>query len=76
MPHEFFHSFDEVFRLRFSFIDSCSETWIAVLQDIAFKCETKVVFKQTIVSSTELQFVVEVLFVGERIGEGGTTSGC
>ncbi|KAL8460368.1 hypothetical protein ACS0TY_031267 [Phlomoides rotata] len=51
-------------------IDSCSETWTAVLQDIAFKCGTKVEFKQTIVSSTELQFVVEVLFAGERIGEG------
>ncbi|CAA0836114.1 Protein of unknown function (DUF1624 [Striga hermonthica] len=37
---------------------------------IAFKCGTKVEYKQSILSSTELQFLVEVLFAGKRVGEG------
>ncbi|KAL7088882.1 hypothetical protein ACP275_13G155500 [Erythranthe tilingii] len=51
-------------------IDPYIETCIGALQDIAFKCGTKVEFKQTLISSTGLQFFVEVLFAGERIGEG------
>ncbi|KAL0353132.1 UNVERIFIED_CONTAM: RNA polymerase II C-terminal domain phosphatase-like 1 [Sesamum angustifolium] len=51
-------------------IDPYTETCTGTLQDIAFKCGTKVEFKQALVSSTELQFFVEVLFAGERIGEG------
>ncbi|KAL2244815.1 UNVERIFIED_CONTAM: hypothetical protein Sindi_2749700 [Sesamum indicum] len=51
-------------------IDPYTETCTGALQDIAFKCGAKVEFKQALVSSTELQFFVEVLFAGERIGEG------
>ncbi|KAG8365476.1 hypothetical protein BUALT_Bualt18G0108700 [Buddleja alternifolia] len=51
-------------------IDPSSETPTGALQDIAFKCGTKVEFKHALVSSTELQFSVEVLFAGEKIGEG------
>ncbi|CAA0836000.1 RNA polymerase II C-terminal domain phosphatase-like 1 [Striga hermonthica] len=46
------------------------ETCTGALQEIAFKCGTKVEYKQSILSSTELQFLVEVLFAGERVGEG------
>ncbi|KAK6124405.1 hypothetical protein DH2020_041825 [Rehmannia glutinosa] len=51
-------------------IDPYTETCTGALQDIAFKCGTKVEFKQSLLSSMELQFFVEVLFAGERIGEG------
>ncbi|XP_011086104.1 RNA polymerase II C-terminal domain phosphatase-like 1 [Sesamum indicum] len=51
-------------------IDPYGENSTEALQDIAFKCGTKVEFKQALVSSTELQFSVKVLFAGERIGEG------
>ncbi|KAI3456311.1 hypothetical protein Pfo_012974 [Paulownia fortunei] len=51
-------------------IDPYTESCTGALQDIAFKCGTKVEFRQAIVSSMELQFFVEVLFAGERIGEG------
>ncbi|XP_042027811.1 RNA polymerase II C-terminal domain phosphatase-like 1 [Salvia splendens] len=51
-------------------IDPYIETCPGVLQDIAFKCGTKVEFKQALVSGAELQFIVEVLFAGERIGRG------
>ncbi|XP_051125277.1 RNA polymerase II C-terminal domain phosphatase-like 1 isoform X2 [Andrographis paniculata] len=47
-----------------------SETCTGALQEIAFKCGAKVEFKQTLVSSAELQFFAEVLFSGVRIGEG------
>ncbi|KAI3466651.1 hypothetical protein Pfo_023314 [Paulownia fortunei] len=50
-------------------IDPCCETSTGALQDIAFKCGTKVEFRQALVSSVELQFSVEVLFAGEKIGE-------
>ncbi|KAL8507448.1 hypothetical protein ACS0TY_018118 [Phlomoides rotata] len=51
-------------------INPCSLTSVEALWDIAFKCGTKVDFKQTLVSSTELQFSVEVLFAGKKIGQG------
>ncbi|KAL6567434.1 hypothetical protein OROGR_001102 [Orobanche gracilis] len=47
-----------------------SETCTGALQNIAFKCGTKVEYKQSLLSSTELQFLVEVRFAGERVGEG------
>ncbi|XAR66443.1 Phosphoprotein phosphatase [Bertholletia excelsa] len=50
--------------------DLYSETPAGALQDIALKCGTKVEFKSALVSSTELQFSVEVLFAGEKVGEG------
>ncbi|KAH6829050.1 C-terminal domain phosphatase-like 1 [Perilla frutescens var. hirtella] len=51
-------------------IDPYTETCTGALQEIAFKCGTKVEFKQALVSTTELQFIIEVLFAGERIGQG------
>ncbi|XP_027160416.1 RNA polymerase II C-terminal domain phosphatase-like 1 [Coffea eugenioides] len=51
-------------------IDPQAETPIGALHDIAFKCGTKVEFKQALVSSSELQFCAEVWFGGEKIGEG------
>ncbi|CAI9772851.1 unnamed protein product [Fraxinus pennsylvanica] len=51
-------------------IDPYPETPAGALQDIAYKCGTKVDFRQALVSSMELQFSVEVLFAGEKIGEG------
>ncbi|XP_022845674.1 RNA polymerase II C-terminal domain phosphatase-like 1 isoform X3 [Olea europaea var. sylvestris] len=51
-------------------IDPYPETPAGALQDIAYKCGTKVEFRQVLVSSMELQFSVEVLFAGEKIGEG------
>nr|XP_029119740.1 RNA polymerase II C-terminal domain phosphatase-like 1 isoform X2 [Elaeis guineensis] len=41
-----------------------------VLQDIATKCGAKVEFRTALCDTTELQFSVEVWFVGEKIGEG------
>lgn len=51
-------------------IDPYTETGPGALLEIAFKCGTQVEFKQALVSSTELQFIIEVLFAGERIGQG------
>ncbi|XP_052202721.1 RNA polymerase II C-terminal domain phosphatase-like 1 isoform X2 [Diospyros lotus] len=51
-------------------VDIYSETPAGALQDIATKCGTKVEFKPRLVLSTELQFLVEVLFSGEKVGEG------
>ncbi|XP_057790491.1 RNA polymerase II C-terminal domain phosphatase-like 1 [Salvia miltiorrhiza] len=51
-------------------IDPSSATSAGVLQDIAFKSGTQVEFRQALVSSTELQFSVEVFFAGQKIGEG------
>ncbi|KAH6763969.1 C-terminal domain phosphatase-like 1 [Perilla frutescens var. hirtella] len=63
-------SADKDLDLEAGQIDPSSVTSAGALQDIAFKCGTKVEFKQTLVSSTELQFCVEVLLAGEKIGEG------
>ncbi|KAG1355157.1 RNA polymerase II C-terminal domain phosphatase-like 1 [Cocos nucifera] len=41
-----------------------------VVQDIATKCGAKVEFRTALCDTTELQFSVEVWFVGEKIGEG------
>ncbi|KAL7102927.1 hypothetical protein ACP275_08G148500 [Erythranthe tilingii] len=52
-------------------IDAWSETSsTGVLEDIAFKCGTKVEFRHVLVPSTALQFCVEVFFAGEKVGEG------
>ncbi|CAL5344948.1 unnamed protein product [Camellia sinensis] len=51
-------------------VDPYTETPIGALQDIAIKCGTKAEFRSGLVSSTELQFSAEVLFAGEKIGEG------
>ncbi|XP_072987720.1 RNA polymerase II C-terminal domain phosphatase-like 1 [Typha latifolia] len=40
-----------------------------VLQDIAMKCGSKVEFRTALCDTTELQFSIEVWFVGEKIGE-------
>ncbi|XP_057499226.1 RNA polymerase II C-terminal domain phosphatase-like 1 [Actinidia eriantha] len=50
--------------------DPYVETPSGALQDIAIKCGTKVEFRFGLLSSTELKFSVEVLFAGEKIGEG------
>ncbi|ERM95222.1 hypothetical protein AMTR_s00009p00267690 [Amborella trichopoda] len=47
-----------------------SPTPVGVLKDIAIKCGSKVDFRSMVVPTTELQFSVEVWFVGEKIGEG------
>ncbi|KAL6992600.1 protein-serine,threonine phosphatase [Sarracenia purpurea var. burkii] len=51
-------------------VDPYVETPSGTLQDIAVTCGTEVEFKSALVSSMELQFSVEVLFAGEKIGEG------
>ncbi|XP_073016962.1 RNA polymerase II C-terminal domain phosphatase-like 1 isoform X1 [Primulina eburnea] len=51
-------------------IDPYPETSTGALQDIALKCGTKVEFNQALSPILELQFAVEVLFAGQKIGEG------
>ncbi|KAG5561633.1 hypothetical protein RHGRI_004631 [Rhododendron griersonianum] len=51
-------------------VDPYAETPAGALQDIAIKCGTKVEFRSALASSMDLQFSVEVLFAGEKIGEG------
>ncbi|KZV57582.1 RNA polymerase II C-terminal domain phosphatase-like 1 [Dorcoceras hygrometricum] len=51
-------------------IDPYPETATGALQDIALKCGTKVEFNQALSPILELQFSVEVLFAGQKIGEG------
>ncbi|KAL6580083.1 hypothetical protein OROMI_008107 [Orobanche minor] len=51
-------------------IDPSCLTSAGAVQEIAFKSGTKVEFKQTLVSSSELQFIMEVVFAGQKIGEG------
>lgn len=51
-------------------IDPYIDTADGALQDIAIKCGTKVEYKPALVSSAELQFSVEALFAGEKVGEG------
>ncbi|CAK9152509.1 unnamed protein product [Ilex paraguariensis] len=51
-------------------VDPYADTTAGALQDIAFKCGAKVEFRPGLVSSTDLQFSMEVLFAGEKIGEG------
>ncbi|XP_064935051.1 RNA polymerase II C-terminal domain phosphatase-like 1 [Musa acuminata AAA Group] len=41
-----------------------------VLQEIAIKCRNKVEFRSTLCDTAELQFSIEVWFVGEKLGEG------
>ncbi|KAK6943106.1 Double-stranded RNA-binding domain [Dillenia turbinata] len=43
---------------------------IAVLQEIGRRCNSKVEFKSVVSTSKDLQFSVEVLFTGEKIGIG------
>ncbi|KAK7339864.1 hypothetical protein VNO77_20550 [Canavalia gladiata] len=43
---------------------------IQVLQEIARRCNSKVEFKSILSTSKDLQFSVEVLFTGEKIGVG------
>lgn len=47
-----------------------SSLFIAVLQEIGRRCESKVEFKPIVASSTDIDFSVEVLFSTERIGIG------
>ncbi|XP_023544415.1 RNA polymerase II C-terminal domain phosphatase-like 2 isoform X2 [Cucurbita pepo subsp. pepo] len=44
--------------------------YIGVLQDIGRRCSSKVEFKTVVSTSKDLQFSVEVLFTGEKIGVG------
>lgn len=69
-PMAQFPSADRDLDLEAGQIDPSNVTSTGALQDIAFKSGTKAEFKQTLVSSTELQFSVEVFFAGEKIGEG------
>ncbi|CAK7343978.1 unnamed protein product [Dovyalis caffra] len=43
---------------------------IGVLQEIGRRCRSKVEFKSVVSTSKDLQFSVEVLFTGEKIGVG------
>ncbi|PON43526.1 Double-stranded RNA-binding domain containing protein [Parasponia andersonii] len=43
---------------------------IGVLQEIARRCSSKVEFKSVLSTSKDLQFSIEVLFTGEKIGVG------
>lgn len=43
---------------------------VGVLQEIAMKCGTKVEFNSLLDKTMELQFTVEVLFSGEKVGAG------
>ncbi|MQL78253.1 hypothetical protein Taro_010664 [Colocasia esculenta] len=47
-----------------------SDSPAGVLLDIATKCGNKVEFRTALTDTTELQFSIEVWFVGEKIGEG------
>ncbi|EHA8589795.1 RNA polymerase II C-terminal domain phosphatase-like 1 [Cocos nucifera] len=47
-----------------------AETPAGVLQNIAMKCGAKVEFRTALCDTTELQFSMEVWFVGEKVGEG------
>ncbi|XP_022966543.1 RNA polymerase II C-terminal domain phosphatase-like 2 isoform X2 [Cucurbita maxima] len=44
--------------------------YIGVLQEIGRRCGSKVEFKTVVNTSKDLQFSVEVLFIGEKIGVG------
>ncbi|KAG9441000.1 hypothetical protein H6P81_016854 [Aristolochia fimbriata] len=46
------------------------ETPAGVLKDIAIKCGSKVEFRSALAATTELKFLIEVWFIGEKIGEG------
>ncbi|KAL4561640.1 hypothetical protein LXL04_033810 [Taraxacum kok-saghyz] len=50
--------------------DNFNESTSEYLHYIAFKCGTKVEFRQALTPSVELQFSVEIWFAGEKIGEG------
>lgn len=50
--------------------DTFAESPAEYLHFVAFKCGTKVEFRQALVPSIELQFSFEVWFAGEKIGEG------
>nr|CAD1844371.1 unnamed protein product [Ananas comosus var. bracteatus] len=46
------------------------EAPVGVLQDIATRCGSKVEFRTSLFDTKELQFCIEVWFVGDKIGEG------
>ncbi|KAL4572446.1 hypothetical protein LXL04_019223 [Taraxacum kok-saghyz] len=50
--------------------DNFNESPSEYLHYIAFKCGTKVEFRQALTPSVDLQFSVEIWFAGEKIGEG------
>nr|GME15503.1 RNA polymerase II C-terminal domain phosphatase-like 1 [Ipomoea batatas] len=50
--------------------DSYAETEVGALHDIALKCGTKLEYRSTLVSSSDLQFNAEAWFAGEKIGVG------
>ncbi|KAF5180249.1 Rna polymerase ii c-terminal domain phosphatase-like [Thalictrum thalictroides] len=51
-------------------VSSIEEHPAQVLQTIARKCRTMVEFRSSLISTTELQFSIEVWFTGEKVGEG------
>ncbi|XP_049381587.1 RNA polymerase II C-terminal domain phosphatase-like 1 [Solanum stenotomum] len=63
-------SSNRVLDLEPGHYDQYLETPAGALQDIAFKCGAKVEFRSSFLSSPELQFSLEVLFAGEKVGEG------
>ncbi|XP_068640149.1 RNA polymerase II C-terminal domain phosphatase-like 1 isoform X2 [Aristolochia californica] len=46
------------------------ETPAGALKEIAIKCGSKVEFRPALAGTTELKFLIEVWFIGEKIGEG------
>ncbi|PKA55996.1 RNA polymerase II C-terminal domain phosphatase-like 1 [Apostasia shenzhenica] len=46
------------------------DTPISILREISRKCGTEVEFRSTLLDTIDLQFSVEVWFVGEKVGEG------
>ncbi|CAL9130461.1 unnamed protein product [Musa acuminata var. zebrina] len=47
-----------------------AESPAGILQEIAMRCRNKVEFRSTLCDTAELQFSIEVWFVGEKLGEG------
>ncbi|CAN1149810.1 RNA polymerase II C-terminal domain phosphatase-like 1 [Linum perenne] len=49
---------------------SNADSSVGVLQDIAMQCRLKLEFRPSLVASRDLQFSTEVLFAGDKVGEG------
>ncbi|XP_020582834.1 RNA polymerase II C-terminal domain phosphatase-like 1 isoform X2 [Phalaenopsis equestris] len=46
------------------------DTPVGFLREISRKCGTKIEFRSNLLDTTELQFSVEIWFVGDKVGEG------
>lgn len=51
-------------------VSQCEGTPVGFLREISRKCGAKIDFKSCILDTAELQFSMEVWFVGDKIGEG------